>query len=116
MRCMNICPKRAVEAGHSLGLLLNLAAGLPVAAWLTVKLAPHGSWVKHVDRGFPQFAVNYAWYLSTLVAVYFAVFHLMRWRPIRLVFAYTTFTRWFRRYREPETSVQDLPGQEARHG
>ncbi|MBL0211881.1 MAG: EFR1 family ferrodoxin [Holophagaceae bacterium] len=110
MRCMNLCPLRAVEAGQSLGVLLNLAAGLPLIGWLLARIAPRWPWLAWLDTGFPRFALNYGWYLAALILVYFLVFQAMRWRPLRLLFSFTTLTRWFRRYREPSTGPRDLPG------
>jgi NAD-dependent dihydropyrimidine dehydrogenase PreA subunit len=110
MRCMNLCPVRAVEAGQSLGVLLNLAAGLPLIGWLLARMIPQWPWLARLDTGFPRFALNYAWYLLALLIVYFLIFHAMRWRPVRLLFSFTTLTRWFRRYREPTTMPRDLPG------
>jgi Pyruvate/2-oxoacid:ferredoxin oxidoreductase delta subunit len=110
MRCMNLCPKRAIEAGHSLGVLLNLAAGIPVAAMLVAFAARQWPAAAVLGAGLPSFALNYLWYLLALVAVYALLFQAMRWRPLRLFFAYSTLTRWFRRYRAPRTGPKDLRG------
>ena len=110
MRCMNLCPKRAVEAGHSLGLLLNLAAGIPMAAWLVALAARQWPEARVLGTGLPGFALNYLWYLLALVAFYALLFQAMRWRPVRMLFAYSTLTRWFRRYRAPQTGPKDLRG------
>lgn len=110
MRCMNLCPLRAVEAGHSLGVLLNLAAAIPLIGWLLARAAPGWPWLAWLDTGFPRFALNYAWFLTALIVAYCLAFQAMRWRPVRLLFSFTTLTRWFRRYREPSTTPRDLPG------
>ncbi|MBI4911588.1 MAG: 4Fe-4S binding protein [Acidobacteria bacterium] len=110
MRCMNLCPRQAVEASHSLGVLLNLAAGAPVVALLLALALPGWTGGPVLQKGLPGFLLNYAWYLLALVATYALAFQLMRWRPLRLAFAFTTLTRWFRRYRMPGLRPSELPG------
>jgi hypothetical protein len=111
MRCMNVCPRRSVEAGHSLGVLLYLAAWVPPIGWFLVHLAPRWPWAEKLNVGFSRFALNYAWYLLAMLSVYGVVFRVMRWLPARLFFSFTTLTRWFRRYRAVGMTLKDLPGQ-----
>jgi len=57
-----------------------------------------------------------AWLLSLpamigiLVVLYRVWFTLLRLKPINCFFEYTTLTRWYRRYREPDTLWRDMAG------
>ena len=57
-----------------------------------------------------------AWLLSLpamigiLVVIYRVWSILLRWKPINCFFEYTTLTRWYRRYREPDTLWRDMAG------
>ena len=105
MRCMNYCPQRAIQASQLLALaFLLFGAGALARASAALLKGCLGE----------KFAEWTGWMLSlplsilVLVAVYRVWFFLLGWRPINLFFEYTTLTRWFRRYREPETRRSDL--------
>jgi hypothetical protein len=61
-------------------------------------------------------AGSLAWLLSLplmigiLVDFYRVWSALLRWKPINCFFEYTTLTRWYRRYREPDTLWRDMAG------
>ena len=107
MRCMNFCPERAVEAGHSWGVALFLIAHLPFAAWLLGALtqitglaAPTGKWT--------MFWTQYSLQLLALAVAYAGFWWLIRVPLFNRLFAWTTLTRWYRRYREPSITLAEL--------
>lgn len=95
MRCGALCPKGAVEAGHSWGVALYFLTTLP-ATFLAL-----------ASRLLERAAV-----LPVVMAVVFAsyvLFHLLnRLRPVNWLFAHTTLTHYWGRYREPGTSREEL--------
>jgi ferredoxin len=112
MRCMAYCPTQAVEAGHSIGLLIMLLAfWLPLPALGTRSLADVAPALRPVLESwlFGQ-ALGMAWFVIASVLVYFVVTLLLRWRVTNALFAYTTFTRLFHRYHEPDTRLQAIVG------
>ncbi|MBI5446510.1 MAG: 4Fe-4S dicluster domain-containing protein [Deltaproteobacteria bacterium] len=112
MRCMNFCPRRAVEVGYLSAVLLSLATSLPVAA-AVASWAGIGGLPPLLARP-ARFAVEYAWYLSALSAGYAVLWHVLRVRFVNGLFAWATPTRWYRRYRAPGTTAADLEGRQGR--
>jgi len=111
LRCMNYCPQQAIEVGHSWGVILYLISLYPfsvtlfdLAARLWPPLEAARSWSAVT-------LFNAAWYYPVILLAYFLFSILIRWKPIALFFAWTTFTRLFRRYHEPETGLSDLIGE-----
>ncbi len=107
MRCMNFCPERAVEAGHSWGIALFFIAHLPFAAWLcgaftqvTGLAAPTGPWT--------LFWTRYSLQLLALAVAYAGFWWLIRVPLFNRLFAWTTLTHWYRRYHEPGTKLEDF--------
>ncbi len=106
MRCVNYCPRQAVQASHSFAVLLWWVATLPVPAWLFPGAALPGlpeAW----GRGLAIAAVEYPWALLSMAAAYWLWFWLLAWPPVNVFFEYSTLTRLFTRYREPDTSWSD---------
>ena len=97
MRCAALCPKGAVEAGHSWGVVLWFLTTIP-AAVLAVETWPLGRAVELLA-------------IAATVFVSYALFHLLNGlRPVRWLFAHTTFTHFWKRYREPGTTREELVG------
>jgi Pyruvate/2-oxoacid:ferredoxin oxidoreductase delta subunit len=102
MRCMSFCPKEAIEAGHSWAALLIFVLGLPFAG-AAMRLL-------NLSDGFTGLhgALEFLLFYPALFLAYFIFSILIKIKPINSLFAYTTLTRWYRRYREPDTRLQDL--------
>ncbi|MCU0236694.1 MAG: EFR1 family ferrodoxin [Acidobacteria bacterium] len=107
MRCLNYCPRRAVQASHSFAVVLCWLATLPVGAWLFPDAvmpgvpAPWGRWLVVAVAEYP-------WMLLSISAAYWLWFRLLAWRPFNLIFEYSTLTRIYTRYREPDTAWTDF--------
>jgi hypothetical protein len=52
--------------------------------------------------------LNSLFYYPAFITVYFLFFQLLRLKPINIIFSYTSASRFFGRYREPETTLGDL--------
>jgi Pyruvate/2-oxoacid:ferredoxin oxidoreductase delta subunit len=107
MRCMAYCPMRAVEASHLLGVGAYLLAGIipttALLAWLAVRVPVlvFLSWT-------PDWVLES---VNAIIAIGLAypVFHLLlRIRWVHRFFTRATLTYYYRRYREPETTLKDL--------
>lgn len=107
MRCLNYCPQHAVQASHSFAVALWWLSALPVGAWLFSGAslpgvpAPWGRWLVIA-------AVEYPWMLLSITAAYGIWFWMLAWKPLNLLFEYSTLTRVYTRYREPGTAWTDF--------
>jgi Pyruvate/2-oxoacid:ferredoxin oxidoreductase delta subunit len=107
MRCMAYCPTRAVEASHLLGVGAYLLAGViptkAVLAWLAarVPVLVFLSWAP----GWVLVSV----YAIVAIGLAYPVFHLLlRIGWVNRFFTRATLTHYYRRYREPETTLKHL--------
>jgi ferredoxin len=111
MRCMAFCPTKAVESGHSLGILYFLLTA-PLFVWGMNELVTHFpslAWALDPENSTWIFILaNWAFSLIALGLAYLVLTVLLRVRAINALFAYTTLTRYWRRYHEPDTVVKDL--------
>ncbi len=108
MRCMAFCPKEAVEAGHSWGVVLYFVTTIPISAYLISLMGgslpgipnPQGHWINDIIQLI---------YLYPAIFVSYFFFHfLMRVPFINTLFTYTTLTHVYRRYHEPDTKLKDI--------
>ena len=107
MRCMAYCPTQAVEASHLLGVgACLLASVLPTGAALTWVAArvPALAFLK----GTPGWVLASVHALIVMGLLYPLFYRLLRIRWANRFFTYATLTRIYRRYHEPETTLQDL--------
>lgn len=107
MRCMNFCPQRAIQASQLLAALVIIYGTGPLANWLTSCLQTHLAFSDNM-AGIIGWVASWPLAIAFLVVLYRVWFVLLRWKPVNLFFEYTTLTRWYRRYREPETRIADL--------
>ncbi len=108
MRCMGFCPNKAIEAGHSwAAVLYYLTMEIPAAAIVMKHLVDRWRWILQLNRpaGFLLFL---CYYFTVLWAVYWLFWLLVRIPLGNYLFTWTTLTRWYRRYHEPETKLNDF--------
>jgi ferredoxin len=108
MRCMGYCPKKAVEAGHSLGLLLYFITSIPVGVFFLNMLGQRLPGVADLSHTWVNWLLQYPYILLSMYLCYLLVTLLIRISIINKVFTWTTFTRIWRRYREPETTLKEI--------
>jgi len=106
MRCMAYCPRRAVEAGWSWGVLLYYVTNVP-AMWLLMNHLLPPAWP---GNRWALWAVQYVYWLAAMAAAYGVFQLLLRIPPVNWLFTLTTPTHVFRRYHEPQTSLEELAG------
>ena len=107
MRCMAYCPTQAVEASHLLGVGVYLLAGvIPMAAflvWLAARV-PVLAFLR-LTPGWVVVSVN----AIVVIGLAYPLFHLaLRIGWVNWFFTHATLTHYYRRYHEPETTLNDL--------
>jgi len=108
MRCMAYCPRKAIEAGQSWAVLLYFITTLPVAAYLFIWLGASIPALAALDNRAGRLIIALV-YLYVSLFVSYLVFNLLVRIPIvNSLFAWTTLTRFYRRYNEPDTEVKNL--------
>lgn len=108
MRCMGYCPNQAVQAGHSLGLLLYYVTAIPVGTFILGKLNHALPGIPDLSNTWVNNLVQYPYMLISMYLCYLLINSLIRIPIINRAFTWTTFTRVWRRYHEPETMLKDL--------
>ncbi len=107
LRCMAFCKKNAVQAGHSWGVLLYCITAIPVITWCL-----HKTNLTSALPGIDNFWINQLYglvYIIPAILISYRIFWmLMRIPLLNRLFTYTAFTRYFRRYHEPETDLKDF--------
>jgi hypothetical protein len=109
LRCLNYCPQRAIETGHSWAALLwyigvSLAAGGLVFAWL----AGFFPWLEPHHNFWTEELFDTLFYYPIFLIAYFLFYWLTRLKFVNSLFSYTSWSRFLKQYREPGTSLKDL--------
>jgi Pyruvate/2-oxoacid:ferredoxin oxidoreductase delta subunit len=104
MRCINICPRRAIQASHSLAAVIAVAGSfLPLALLLKIL----NSHVPAALQRPADFIVNWGISLTLFFLVSGAVFWLIRIKWINKLFSATSLTKYWRRYLAPGIKPKD---------
>jgi Pyruvate/2-oxoacid:ferredoxin oxidoreductase delta subunit len=105
MRCMNVCPESSIQAWQPgmVGLsLLASAVGVPIGILLALsgllRIGMAGTLVGQI--------LSWAAVLGVWAACYALLWWLTRYVPVAWLMGHTTFTRIYRRYREPGTDLR----------
>lgn len=108
LRCMNYCPQKAIEVGHSWGVLLFFISSFPLSISIFSLAAKYIPALESIRSYSTIELFNTVYLYPAILIAYFIFFYLIRWKPINFFFTYTTFTHLFRRFHDPETSLDDL--------
>lgn len=106
MRCMAYCKKEAIIAGHSWGVILFYITSVSLNYYLlqnTDLLAATG-----IENYWLKQTVEMIYVIPAIIISYWIYWLLVQIPFINTLFAYTSFTRYFRRYHEPETRLKDF--------
>jgi Pyruvate/2-oxoacid:ferredoxin oxidoreductase delta subunit len=108
MRCMNYCPKGAIEVSHSLAIILyfitNISVSVVVLNWIAKQLPA----LAGLNNNLVQMLLQYIYLLASISLTYWLFSFLIRISWVNRLFTYTTITRFFRRYHEPGTKINDI--------
>ena len=108
LRCMGYCSKRAVEAGHSWAVLLYFLSSIPVISYLLFKLHVNFPSMPALGCFFPYLTIYIIDCIAAIVISYLLFWYLMRIPAVNTIFTYTTLTRYYRRYHQPDTKVKQM--------
>jgi len=112
LRCLAWCPEQAVESGHSLGVLLYFVTTIPVSAWALNWLAGRLSLPAAAGGLAARLVLQYPYILLSLFVSYLVFTVLSRIPLVNRLFTWTTLVHYYRRYREPDTTLADLAPEE----
>ncbi len=108
MRCMGYCPYEAIESSHSWMVILMVLAFYPTSLWGLSILEIEFASLLSIEAGLLINLLD----LIYLYLVIFASYKLFRFLNdftfFNRIFAYTTFTRIFKRYHAPGVVLSDL--------
>ncbi|MGB8952561.1 MAG: EFR1 family ferrodoxin [Candidatus Aminicenantales bacterium] len=108
LRCMNYCPQKAIEVGHSWGVLLFFISSFPLSVSIFQMAANHIPALESIRSYSMVQLFNAVYYYPVILIAYFIFYKMLRWKPFNRLFTYTTFTHIFRRFHDPETGLNDL--------
>ncbi len=105
---MGYCPKKAVEAGHSLAILqyylITTLVTAKLISWLTTStgfsIAVNNYWLKTL--------LESVYYIPALFLSYWIFWVLIRIPAVNAIFSVTTLTYYYKRFHEPGTRIKDL--------
>ncbi len=104
MRCMAFCPKGAIQASHSWAVILYFITTVPYTLYIV-------NWLSLENNIGGQFTYYLIWLFYTYLSIIFSYWIftlLMKVSCINKLFTYTTLTKIYRRYHEPDTNLKDL--------
>ncbi len=108
MRCMSFCPQKAVEAGHSWGVVLYYITMVPIGVYLLTKLGMTVSGGIEIKDYWLTQLIQFAYIYPSLFISYFIFHYLIRIPFINTLFTYTTLTHIYKRYKEPGTKLKEI--------
>jgi NAD-dependent dihydropyrimidine dehydrogenase PreA subunit len=104
MRCINICPRQAIQASHSLAVLIAVTGSfLPLALLLKI----FNAYLPATLQKPADFFINWGLSLTMFFFVSGAVFWLIRITWINKLFSATSLTKYWRRYLAPGIKPKD---------
>ena len=112
MRCRSFCPTQAIETSYSFAVLASYRTGSAALAKLLALAGRRVPAVATLNRGWQGRLVSYGYGLVAMALVYRAFHSLIRIRAVNRLFALTTPTPRFRRYRAPDVTLGRMTGGE----
>jgi len=108
MHCIGFCPEQAVQAGHSWAVILYFISAVPFAQYLLKLMVTYLPGAEMIRGTWAMSVIQYPFFLMSLAAAYALFYLLTRITAVNAAFAYTTLTRAYRRYNEPDTGVREM--------
>lgn len=104
MACMNFCPQKAIQTSPFTVFLFSYVLALPVTAWLSNAIGYQLASAPDIV----QFAAQYAYTLLSVALVYCLLHHIFQLHPIASLWERLSHTKYFRRYRAPGVSLNNI--------
>ena len=110
MKCAAICPRHAIEAGHSWGILLYFITAFPLSLYLLSSLDIDVAASGTIFSSLIIALVDILYFYVALFLSYILFNFLIRVPLINSLFTFTTMTHlpFWGRYREPDTKLKAL--------
>jgi ferredoxin len=109
MRCMNICPHKAIQTSHSFALIIAYLASLvPFSLWIHEKISEIQSPYSNILNRPVDFVINWIVTMGILFTFYKILFSVTANKYVNNFFTYTSLTRYWRRYKAPGIKVKDF--------
>lgn len=108
LRCMGFCKKKAIEAGHSWAILLYFITSIPAFTWISIKINTLIPLFPVIEDYWLNQLFNIIYFFPSIILSYWIFWRLIKIPILNTLFTYTTLTRYFRRYHEPETKLKHL--------
>jgi ferredoxin len=108
MRCMSYCPSQAIESSHLLAIGFYYLASLPAGSLIMGWLLKQMPFLDQLNNPLINFLLQYSYMISAFVLAYFVFQQLNKIKFFNQLFAYSTLTRYYRRYRQPGVKLKDL--------
>ena len=110
MRCMNFCPRQAIEYPHLyIALVVMCMVYLNNIVFNLAALAPSIPLIHNIPV---LTVIKFSLYYVLFFILYWIFFLLIRFKPINDFFTYTSLTKFYKRYRAPDMKLTDFRGVE----
>ena len=107
-RCINFCPNKAIQASLIYMILIFLVYSAIFDKWFGLKLNEFLAAYMGIFAGITSFIIWNVLCILLLYATYPIMLMLIRIKFINTILTYTSITRYYGRYREPGTKIQDF--------
>ena len=113
-RCMAYCPHQAIDVSHSWLLIMTAVSLIPVCDWLVDRLLAWSPAAAPLDHAAARFFFMLVWWWVLLIAMGILLHLLARVPALNMALKWTSLSRLFRPYHEPETRVKMMAPRENR--
>lgn len=108
MRCAALCPQKAVEAGHSWGVLLYFISSVPASVIIFSSLGSFFPGLAQTNHAWLSNIIKLLYLYSALFLSYYVFDKLLLFPSINWFFTHTTMTHFWGRYHEPDLNRRNL--------
>ena len=109
MRCINICPEKAIQCSHSAAAyMIFIFSAIPFSMWLNELFKKYITESEFLGKSIVIFPFQWVLTLSVLFICYMVLHLLLRIKMINKFFTFTSLTRFWRRYRAPGVEPADF--------
>ncbi len=109
MRCMNICPHKAIQTSHSFAVIVAyLVSFVPLSLWVNNKITEIQSSFLNILSKPIDIVLNWIVSISILFIFYKILFAVTKNKYVNKFFTYTSLTKYWKRYQAPGIKVKDF--------
>ncbi len=110
MKCAAFCPRNAIEAGHSWGVILYFISVFPISVYLLSLIGFDPASIGNHGRSLICNLLDILYFYPAIFISYYIFNLLVRIPSLNFFFTHTTMTHlsFWGRYREPKTKLKEL--------